>query len=479
MSLGLATNSALGGLRATALGTRLVAENLANAETDGYGVRSLAPISHTSPSLSGSTRNAVQRDADPTLLGALRAADSTRARDETVTGAMSTLEQALGVPGEPGALTSAISTLESSLRLAASSPDQTATLDAVVQDAARLVAKFNTTETAIQTLRHQADAAIDQDVATLNTALGRVVALNKDIQRQTLLGGDPYPLMDERQRVVSQIAKIVPVTEIARDDNRIMLLSARGEVLADMEQSHFTFTPATMVGPAETRANGALSGLGLNGRILGATDATLGTGRLGANLHVRDHVAPQAQNNLDRLAHDLMDRFAGPAADETLAPNELGLFTLSNATSLPADATGAAGRLRLAPALDPALGDDAWRLRSGLRAAAPGPSADPTNLTRMIDALTRETALDPATPARDLVGHAAAQTATRATARLSAEDDMAFAETKHAALQLELAGRGVDTDAQMQNLLALERAYAANARVLAAVDAMTRNLLEI
>lgn len=479
MSLGLATNSALGGLRATALGTRLVAENLANADTDGYGVRSLAPINHITPGASGGTRSAVLRDADPALLGALRTADSTRARSETLTSAMSTLEQALGIPGEPGALTSLITNVESSLRLAASSPDQTATLEAVAQDAGRLVAKFNTTETAIQGLRQQADAAIAQDVSDLDTALGRVVALNKDIQRQTLLGGDPHTLMDERQRVVSQIAQIIPVTEIARDDNRIMLLSARGEVLADMEQARFTFTPTAAIGAADARATGSLSAIGLNGRTLAANDATLGAGRLGAHLHVRDTVAPEAQGALDKLAHDLMGRFAGPIADTSLAPAELGLFTLSDTATLPTDTTGLAGRMRLAAEIDPASGDGVWRLRSGLRAAAPGPSADPANLTRMIDALTKATTFEPGMPARDTVGHASALTASRATARLGAEDDMAFAEAKHAALQSELASRGVDTDAQMQNLLTLERAYAANARVLAAIDAMMRNVLEI
>lgn len=480
MSLGLATNSALGGLRATALGTRLVAENLANAETEGYGTRSLAPINHVSPGLSGGTRvSPVQRDADPTLLGALRSADGARIRMETVTQGLATLEKAFGIPGEPGAISSLVTAVESGLRQAASSPDSTAALQNVAQDAARLVTKFNTLETGIQTLRQQADETIGTDVDTLNTALGRVVALNKDIQRQTLLGGDPYPLMDERQRVVSQIAQIIPITEIARDDNRIMLLSARGETLADMDQARFSFTPATTVTAADTLGTGALSGVTLNGRVLAANDATLGQGRLGANLHLRDTVAPGAQANLDLLANDLLNRFAGPGADQTLAVGELGLFTLSDATSLPADRTGLAGKMRLSSVIDPTSAETAWRLRSGLNATLPGPSAETATLTAMIDAMTAPTSLATGMPARDVSGHAASLAGTLATARLGAEENLAYAETKHAAFQSELAGRGVDTDAQMQNLLALERAYAANARVLAAVDEMMRNLLEI
>jgi flagellar hook-associated protein 1 FlgK len=48
-----------------------------------------------------------------------------------------------------------------------------------------------------------------------------------------------------------------------------------------------------------------------------------------------------------------------------------------------------------------------------------------------------------------------------------------------ALLDAERAETGVDTDAEMQNLILIEQAYAANARVIETVSAMIDRLMEI
>lgn len=475
MSLGLANNSAMGGLRLSALGTRLVAENLANAETEGFAQRNLVPSS----TLVNGHNTPVQRVADPVLLGATRRAESTRVHAEALNTGLVALERAFGLPGEAGSLNSLVTSLNSSLQQAVAMPDSTAGLQSVAQDAARLAAKFNWTEQRIQSMRQQADDSIATDVGTLNHALGRVVALNKDIQRQKLLGGDPNGLMDERQRVLSDITEIIPVTEIPRENGRIMLLAANGQVLADIDHAKFGFSPTIGIGATDSLANGALGAVTLNGRDIGPDNTITQSGLLGAHLELRDTIAPGAQNRLDALAQDLLVRFSGPQADSTLPHAELGLFTLPGSATFPADTTGLAGQLTLSTQFDPGTGAGLWRLRTGLNAVTPGPTSDPSNLSRMAEALDKSTTLFSGTPAHDLTTHVAAQVSALATARLQAENDLSFAQAHHTALQEDFARNGVDTDTQMQRLLTLERAYAANARVLSAVDDMMRNLLEI
>lgn len=475
MSLGLATNTAMGGIRMTALGTRLVAENLANAEVDGYGVRSLVPTS-----LLVKGRNMpVQREGNPAVLGAARTADSTHLYTETRHSGIVELERAFGLPGESGSFNSLVTQLDSSLRKAASMPDSEAALHSVAQDAGRLVVKFNTTENAIQSLRQQADDAVAVDINTLNGSLDRVAALNVQIQRQSLLGGNTHGLMDERQRVTSEIARIIPITEFPRDNGRIMLLAANGQVIADLTHAEFGFTPSKSLIAGDSLANGAASPVSFDGRPLAADSPVLASGRMGANLALRDEIAPRAQTRLDTLAHDILKRFSGPDADASLAPNALGVFTLDGTAALPAMADGLAGRIQLSGRINPDTGAGLWRLRSGLNAAAPGPSLDPTNLNTLLAALETATSLQPGTPTRAYSDHVATQTSVLATDRLGEESNLAFTTAQHTALQEELAAQGVDTDAQMQNLLTLERAYAANARVLSAIDQMMRNLLEI
>jgi flagellar hook-associated protein 1 FlgK len=57
--------------------------------------------------------------------------------------------------------------------------------------------------------------------------------------------------------------------------------------------------------------------------------------------------------------------------------------------------------------------------------------------------------------------------------------DLAFATARHDELFQSLAGQGVDSDAELQKLLLIEQSYAANARVMQAVDEMLQRLMEI
>ena len=65
------------------------------------------------------------------------------------------------------------------------------------------------------------------------------------------------------------------------------------------------------------------------------------------------------------------------------------------------------------------------------------------------------------------------------TARLQTDARLANRTAHSQSLQQSLAANGVDTDAELQRLLALEQAYAANARVIKAADSMLNTLLEI
>lgn len=480
MSLGFATNSALVGLRATSLGTRVVAENLANADVAGYGLRKIV-ASGTIASTSSRTlqTSTLVRDVDPRLLNDVRNANSRRESAQIRFTGLTALEKGFGIPGEAGAFNTLLTAFEASLQQAATTPDSTAALQSVAQTASRIVTKFNSVNDQIQGIRQDADTAIAKDTNRLNVLLKQVALLNQDIQKQSLLGNTPFGLMDERERTVFEISNLIPISEIPRENNRIVLVSAKGEILADLDHAEFSFVATPGIGPDDTRTSGALSAIFLNGRALQENDITIQTGALGANLELRDSITTNAQASLDLLAFDLAERFSGPIADRSLVTGELGLFTLEGSSTLPADAAGLARDMRLSSLIDPLTGDGLWRLRSGLNSPAPGPSLDPENISSMIAAIAKDQALAPGLQSMDMAGNLSEQVAQIGTARLDAEGEFAFANANHNAKQETLAERGVDTDTQMQNLISLERAYAANARVLSTIDGMIRTLLEI
>lgn len=480
MSLGTALNAAMTGLQISARGTQVVADNIANADTPGYGVRSVTQTARAIGGQgSGVLFRGIARDSDPALLASLRDARAAQAMTSQKAAFWSELETGLGSEGAQSGLAARMTALDTALAQAVVSPDNTAALAQVAQAAQAMILGFADGAATIAAARDRADHAIAQDVDTLNRALARIATLNKDIQRQGIVGGSPNALIDQRDVLIDQVAEILPVREIPRDDGRVMLVARDGTILLDQNAVTFGFQRNPQPQPTDTVATGTLSAVMLGNRQISAGSMLLGQGRLAGALAVRDTESPNAQAALDALAADLVQRFAGPQADPTLAPGALGLFRDSAAAALPVHAVGLSGRLALSGDIDPADTGTLWRLRDGLGAAAPGPVGASARLSGLRDAFAQPTALATGQARRDLHGHAADLTTFVSQMRVSGEEQLALDVARADLLAEKRAAKGVDTDAELQRLLVLEKSYAANARVIATVDTLMRTLLEI
>ena len=481
MSLNMALSSALSGLHLTARATTVVADNLANAQTEGYGVR----ILEQGARVTGSSGNGVQihgisRNVNPAVLQEVRSARSESAQAKDVTEFWRAMEARIGMPDEAGSLVGKIEALELALAQATSFPDSTANLYEVARSAEALAQNVREASSFIAERRDRADATIARDVEKLNANLKEIADLNRNISRQTSLGGEPQALMDVRQRLIDETAEIVPLREIAREHGAVMLLAADGSILVDRTASEFGFTRTVAPDPSETRANGGLSGLTLNGRDVPESSMLYSTGRLGANFEIRDAATVSAQKKLDDLTSTIVESFAGEGADPTLGPNDFGLFELDGLVAIPADRTGISTLLTLTPRINPEDPQDLRKIQSGLEAAVPSPTWENAQLRRLQNVLQDRVALtDTPGPRLTLHEHAAGLLSEISTRRLDAERALTTATVRSEMLAEELATYGVDTDAELSRLLLLEKAYAANARVISTADMMLRTLLEI
>jgi flagellar hook-associated protein 1 FlgK len=121
-----------------------------------------------------------------------------------------------------------------------------------------------------------------------------------------------------------------------------------------------------------------------------------------------------------------------------------------------------------------------FRLRDGLGAVAPGPVGDGSLVARAAAALAAPRAAASATVGpglRSLAEFAAEVTSRSASLVLQAEREQGIAAGRATTLSDAILAGGVNSDAEMQRLLALEQAYAANARVLRVVDEMFDEIL--
>lgn len=485
MSISLSLSNALSGLNAASRGAEVVSANVANALTEGYGRRVLV----TSSQSVGGTGAGVQvagvvREVDQQLLADRRLADAQAGYAGVEAGFYARLETAIGLPGSGGSLTDKIAAFDAALIEAASRPESDARLQALLDAAGAVQSHFNAVSDEIQVLRMEADSGIAAQVALLNDRLAKVDELNSDIQLALGSGRDATALMDQRQVLVDEIATVVPLRVVQQDHGQIAIYTATGATLLEGKPSTFGFTPAGTIVPEMTLDGGALGGLTLNGVPVptAGPHAPIAGGSLAALFDQRDGWAVAAQADLDALARDLVERFQDPALDPTLAPGAPGLFTDAGGAFDSTNETGLSTRLAINPLADPAQGGALWRLRDGLGAAAPGPTGDATLLNGYATALgTNRTSASGslAGAPRGFQAFADEYLSLAGGARQRAETDLSFARARSDTLIAAELAQGVDTDQEMQTLLLVEQAYAANARVIQTIDEMIQTLLSI
>jgi flagellar hook-associated protein 1 FlgK len=477
MTMSSALSNALSGLNASSRMADTVSANIANALTGGFAPQQVALESRQT---GGVSVVGVTRFVDTALLGDRRLADSAQAEAETRTEFARSLERTIGTPGDEGALLTRLATFEASLISAATRPEEPNRLQSVVEAAAALTANINAISDRIQDLRGRADTEIAATVDSLNTGLDAVVSLNAQITQALANGRTTAGLEDRRQAVIDDIAQIVPLRQLPRDNGTVALVTTGGAVLLDGRASHLEFDASRVIAPHMTRENGLLSGIRSAGQEVPIDEpGPLAGGRLAALFQNRDVAATEAQTGLDAISRDLIARFSEAGLDPTQTPGAPGLFTDAGAALDPVAETGLAGRLAINPLVDPQSGGAVSRLRDGLGATEPGPPGNADLLQRMSDALTSRSSLGPASAIRDTGGHIADFTSRLAQDRLTTERELSFATTQAGELRTLELENGVDSDAELQRLLLVEQAFTANARMIQTIDDLMQTLLRI
>jgi flagellar hook-associated protein 1 FlgK len=472
MGLSSAFAAALTGLTASTRRAEVVSSNIANAQTPGYVRRQVELSAQGDRTGQGVQVTTIRRLQDAVLLADRRLANAAAAGADVLVGFLNTAERALGTPEQAGALGGRIDALDAALIAASAQAASDARLAEVAATLDRLITGFREASDQVQAARRAADTRIAAEVTTVNDALAQIAELNDLISAQDAGGRDSAALFDQRQALVDRIASILPVVEVPRDRQRVALYTAQGAMLLDNGPARLGFSAQAGALPGM-----AMGGLTLNGQPLRTTsDGLIAGGSLSALFDLRDTLVPQAQDRLDRLAADVAGRLAAVDAE-----GGAGWLT-DQGQAVAADAApGLAGRLTLHARIDPQKGGALWRLRDGLAADLPGPTGNGGLLSRQAQALSdpRPTGGPLSPDSRSASGFAAALLGQTAQLRLGAETRASFAAARAEALVAAEQAQGVDTDAELQELMQVEKAYAANAKVLKTVDDLIALLLEL
>ena len=505
-SIGLAgaLGISAGGLADVALGLSVISQNVANASTPQYALETATQASLATAGQDFGVRSGVVVRTDDPGLEAQVAAQTSQSAASTVTStALATLEPVLGTVGAGTDLGSQLGAVQSAFSALQIDPADATQQGAVVDAATKLAQGINTLSAAYGTARQNAEDGVVSGVAQLNAALASLGGLNTQVVSGQAQGLSTAGLENQRAQAEATIAGLVDVRFLAQPDGGVTVLTAGGAQLPT-DGSQTLAAAAATAGPQDFYPGGGIPGI-----MLGGTDVTaqLTGGSIGANVALRDQTLPTYQGSLDAFAETLSTRFA--AQGLTLFTDPAGNVPASAGPAPQSGYVGYAGTIQVNPVVTaaPSLVRDGTQAVAGSPTGASAFTPNTTGLAGFTTLISRvltyalgadvqagvaqapvpTTGLGPTGTlqagftAQATLGDAAdaltaAQAADSNQATTQAGDDQAV----QTALQGKLtSATGVDMDTELGQMVVLQNAYGANAKVIGAVQAMFLDALNM
>lgn len=315
MSLSSALSIAMSGLRANQAALAIVSSNVANAQTPGYVARTSTQVevpggdAGTSVLVTG-----INRQLDEFIQTQLRNETSGGGYADQYANVLNQLQSVYGNPGDPGTLEYAFSKLTTALQALSSSPGSASAQVSTLQAAQSLAQSLNATTSAIQTLRSNSEQSIATSVSTANVALSQIATINAKLQ--SLGPNDPAgaTLADQRDSAITQLSQLLDIRVVTDNTNQATIYTNSGVPLVNGSQaSQLTFSSkGALNANSQWNADPTKSGAGSLGVALpngGSIDliATKGisSGKIAADLKLRDQTLVQAQTQIDQFAATL------------------------------------------------------------------------------------------------------------------------------------------------------------------------------
>lgn len=322
MSLTAALGAATSSLRTIQVQLAVASSNVANADTDGYTVKSAKQTTVVNGGGGvGTTVSAITSKVDANLLRSIVAATSADGKASTTSDYLQQLADSLGTVASDATtsgdtLSTALSDVETALTELASTPESETLKSATVSAVAEAAVALQTASSDIQSLRADADRDIAASVETINDALTSIDALNDDIRRAQANGDSTADLEDQRMAQLRIVAAEMDVSYYVDDSGSMTVTTGSGVALVD-GRAHLLEHDALGTVTSGTTYPSDFDGITVDGKdITGA----LSSGTLAALVELRDDTLPAIQDSYDALAVELRDTVNAIHNDGTATP---------------------------------------------------------------------------------------------------------------------------------------------------------------
>jgi flagellar hook-associated protein 1 FlgK len=346
MGLSSALATAMSGLRANQAALSITSSNIANAQTPGYITENPNQVELATDGFGSSVQvTGVNRELDTFVQNQLWTETGGSGYADQTSNILGQLQSVYGTPGGTGTLENAFNSFTSAIQaLSTSSGGQTTQVTALAA-AQALAQQLNSTTQGIQALRTNVEQDIGTSVTQANTDMTQIASINTQLQGLPPTDPSAATLEDQRDSAINDLSSLMDVRVSTSGANQVSVFTNSGiQLVGGSQASTFTFTsPGTLSATSLYNADPTKSGVGSltitlpNGASMDVVaDNVISSGKIAADLTLRDTTLVQAQAQVDQMAATLSSSLSDQTtAGTAVTSGSQNGFTLNVANMVP------------------------------------------------------------------------------------------------------------------------------------------------
>jgi flagellar hook-associated protein 1 FlgK len=278
--------------------------NIANANTPGYAVESVAlatkaPQTNTGTAIGdGVDVTSISRSVSQLSNNQLNTSQSTLGQLNSLQSYTNQVDNIIGTTA--GGLTTSLQSYYNAWSTVANDPTSTAARQALLGAAQGVASNFQNTNSQLQVLNTSINTGITNDVSQINSLSSGIAALNKQIVIATADSGGQVPneLVDQRDAALSSLSKLAGVTTSTDTNGALNVFTGNGQPLV-LQNNVTTLTTV----PNQFNASQLEVSTSTNGTNVISSQIT--SGDLGGLLAARTQAIDPAINQVGQIATGL------------------------------------------------------------------------------------------------------------------------------------------------------------------------------
>lgn len=463
----------------------VVSRNISNSGTEGSTKKT--PIVTTGYN-GGAEIKGFKRETNVAVFKSLLAANSSQAKSSRVINALDQIDLNLNLsdPAQSRAPAALISKLSDTLLSYSANPDDRTGAELALQAARNVVISLHENARLISDLRKEADDNIAKNVDTANNILDRIYLINRDIISSSYPSIDITDLMDQRDVLLKQLSEIIGIKTTTRPNQDIVIYVDNGATLLEISPRYVSFQKSTNLTPGAIGSAVYIDGVQATGA---AAPIQLKSGTIAGDIEVRDNLTPVYQAQLDEIARTLVTAFAEYDQSGSGNPPLPGLFTLINDGNIPFAQlmSGLVDQIKINPLADPLQGGNAILIRDGgisgnslYKYNQNGFAGYTDRIVELAETVTQSQTYDPIAGSDtngSLLTYSRASIGWIGAHKQNASRENTYSNAIFTQSSVLLSSiTGVNIDEQMTQMLALENAFQASAKVIQTINSIYDSL---